>query len=121
MIGTVLLTIEQIRAGGLRPLAVTSATRAQLLPDVPTIQTFVPGFEATQWVGIAGPKKTPTEIVERLNREIDAGLADAGTKAKIANLGGDIISGSTAAFGKFTADEVAKWGKVIKFADIKVQ
>jgi len=121
VIGTVLLTIEQIRAGGLRPLAVTSASRAQLLPDVPTIRTFVPGFEATQWVGIAAPKKTPPDIVDRLNREIDAGLADAGTKAKIANLGGDVISGSVAGFGKFTANEVEKWAKVIKFADIKVQ
>jgi tripartite-type tricarboxylate transporter receptor subunit TctC len=121
VIGTVLLTIEQIRAGGLRPLAVTSASRAQLLPDVPTIQTFVPGFEATQWVGISAPKKTPTDILERLNREIDAGLVDAGTKAKIANLGGDVISGSTSAYGKFTADEVEKWAKVIKFANIKVE
>jgi tripartite-type tricarboxylate transporter receptor subunit TctC len=121
VIGTVLLTIEQIRAGGLRPLAVTSTSRAQLLPDVPTLETFVPGFEATQWVGIAAPRKTPAEIVERLNREIDAGLGDAGTKAKIANLGGDVISGSASAFGKFTADEVEKWAKVIRFANIKVE
>ena len=119
VIGTVLLTIEQIRSGGLRALAVTSATRSELLPDVPTVQTFVPGFEASQWVGIAAPKNTPAEIVERLNREIDAGLADADTKAKIANLGGAVLSGSAGAFGKFTANEVEKWGNVIKFAGIK--
>jgi tripartite-type tricarboxylate transporter receptor subunit TctC len=121
VIGTVLLTIEQIRSGGLRPLAVTSASRAELLPQVPTVQTFVPGFEANQWVGIAAPKNTPSEIVERLNGEINAGLADAETKAKFVRLGGAVISGSPAAFGKFNTDEVDKWAKVIKFANIKVE
>jgi tripartite-type tricarboxylate transporter receptor subunit TctC len=121
VIGTVLLTIEQIRSGGLRALAVTSASRAELLPAVPSIQTFVPGFEASQWVGIAAPKNTPGEIVERLNREIDAGLADVATRTKIAHLGGSVISGSPGAFGKFSADEVDKWAKVIKFANIKVE
>ncbi len=121
VIGTVLLTIEQIRSGGLRALAVTSASRADLLPDVPTVQTFVPGFEASQWIGVSAPKNTPSEIVERLNREIDAGLVDAATKAKMAHLGGTVISGSPSAFGRFNADEVDKWAKVIKFANIKVE
>lgn len=120
-VGTVLLTIEQIRSGGLRPLAVTSTTRAALLPDVPTVSTFVPGFEATQWIGLVAPKKTPAEIVERLNHEIQLGFADSGIKTKIANLGGTALPGSAAAFGQFTAGEVAKWAKVIKFAHIKVE
>ena len=118
-IGTVLLTIDHIRSGGLRALAVTGAARSELLPDVPTVADFVPGFEATQWVGIVAPKNTPADIVERLNREINGGLADPGIKAKIANLGGAVISGTPAAFGKFSADEVGKWAKVIKFANIR--
>jgi tripartite-type tricarboxylate transporter receptor subunit TctC len=118
-IGTVLLTIDHIRSGGLRALAVTGAARSELLPDVPIVADFVPGFEASQWIGVVAPKKTPDDIVERLNREINTGLADPGTKTKIANLGGAVISGTPAAFGKFTADEVAKWAKVIKFANIK--
>jgi tripartite-type tricarboxylate transporter receptor subunit TctC len=119
VIGTVLLTIEQIRSGGLRPLAVTSTTRSQLLPDVPTVSTFVPGFEANQWIGLAAPKNTPSEVVERLNREMQAGFADPGFQKRIADLGGTPQPGSSADFGKFVADEVDKWGKVIKFANIK--
>jgi tripartite-type tricarboxylate transporter receptor subunit TctC len=119
VIGTVLLTIEQIRAGGLRPLAVTGASRSELLPDVPIVADTVPGFEATQWVGIVAPKNTPAEIVEALNREIEAGLAEASMKAKITALGGTELPGSAAAFGSYIATEVAKWAKVIKFADIK--
>jgi tripartite-type tricarboxylate transporter receptor subunit TctC len=121
VVGTVLLTIEQIRSGGLRPLAVTSTARAALLPDIPTVSAFVPGFDATQWIGLVAPKNVPPEIVERLNHEIQLGLADAAMKAKIANLGGTALPGSAAAFGQFTASEVAKWGKVIKFANIKVE
>ena len=121
VVGTVLLTIEQIRSGGLRPLAVTSTARAALLPDVPTVSTFVPGFDATQWIGLVAPKNVPPEIVERLNHEIQLGLADATMKTKIANLGGTALPGSAAAFGQFTASEVAKWGKVIKFANITVE
>jgi tripartite-type tricarboxylate transporter receptor subunit TctC len=119
VIGTVLLTIDHVRSGGLRALAVTGTTRSELLPDVPTAANFVPGFEATQWIGVVAPKNTPAAIVERLNREINGGLADPGIKTKIANLGGTVISGTPAAFGQFTADEVAKWAKVIKFANIK--
>ncbi len=120
MIGTVLLTIDQIKAGGLRALAVTGAARSELLPEIPTVADFVPDFEASQWIGIVAPKNTPADIVERLNGEINDGLANPGIKTKIANLGGAVISGTPATFGKFTADEVAKWGKVIKFANIKV-
>ena len=119
VIGTVLLTIEQIRAGGLRPLAVTGARRSELLPDVPTVADVVPGFEATQWVGIVAPKNTPPEIVEELNREIEAGLAEPSMKAKITALGGTELPGSAADFGSYIAAEVAKWAKVIKFAGIK--
>ena len=121
VVGTVLLTIEQIRSGGLRPLAVTSTARAALLPDIPTVSTFVPGFDATQWIGLVAPKNVPPEIVERLNHEIQLGLADATMKTKIANLGGTALPGSAAVFGQFAASEVAKWGKVIKFANIKVE
>jgi len=119
VIGTVLLTIEQIRAGGLRPLAVTGASRSELLPDVPTVADVVPGFEATQWVGIVAPKNTPADIVETLNREIEAGLAEPSMKAKIVALGGTELPGTAAAWGSYVAAEVAKWAKVIEFADIK--
>ncbi len=119
VIGTVLLTIEQIRAGGLRPLAVTGTTRSELLPDVPTVSDTVPGFEATQWVGIVAPKNTPQDIVETLNREIEAGLAEPSMKAKIVALGGTELPGSAAAFGSYVEAEVTKWAKVIAFANIK--
>ena len=118
-VGTVLLTIEQIKAGGLRPLAVTSKTRCPLLPEVPTVDEAVPGFEAGQWIGIGAPKNTPLEIVGRLNREINAGLADAAMKTRITDLGGLELPGPPAAFAKLIADETEKWGKVIKFAGIK--
>jgi tripartite-type tricarboxylate transporter receptor subunit TctC len=121
VVGTVLLTIEQIRSGGLRPLAVTSATRSELLPDTPTVGSLVPGFEASQWIGLAAPKNTPPEIIEQINREIQAGLADPGMKAKIAALGGTALPGSSADFSKYVANEVAKWGKVIKFANITAE
>ena len=119
VIGTVLLTLEQIRSGGLRALAVTSTIRSELLPEVPTVDQFVRGFEAGQWVGIGAPKNTPVEIIERLNRNINGGLADAALKARIAELGGVLLPGSPADFGKFVAEETKKWGDVIKFANIK--
>jgi tripartite-type tricarboxylate transporter receptor subunit TctC len=118
-VGTVLLTLPQIKSGGLRALAVTSTTRSALLPEIPTVDQSVPGFEAGQWVGIGAPKNTPVEIVERLNLEINAGLADATLKARIADLGGVPLPGSPADFGKFVAAETKKWGDVIKFAKIK--
>lgn len=118
-IGTVLLTLPQIKSRGLRTVAVTSTARSVLLPEIPTVGQFVPGFEAGQWVGIGAPKNTPVEIVERLNREINAGLADATLMARITDLGGVPLPGSSADFGKFIAAETKKWGDVIKFAKIK--
>lgn len=118
-IGTVLLTLPQIKSRGLRTVAVTSTARSVLLPEIPTVGQFVPGFEAGQWVGIGAPKNTPVEIVERLNREINAGLADATLMARITDLGGVPLPGSSADFGKFVAAETKKWGDVIKFAKIK--
>jgi tripartite-type tricarboxylate transporter receptor subunit TctC len=119
VIGTVLLTIEQIRSGKFRALAVTGARRSELLPDVPTVNEVVPGFEASQWIGIGAPKQTSKEIIERLNHEINLGLGNDALKARIVNLGGAEFSGSADEFGRFTADEAQKWAKVIKFAGIK--
>jgi tripartite-type tricarboxylate transporter receptor subunit TctC len=113
--------IEYIRAGKLRPLAVTTSTRSDALPDLPTVGEFVPGFEASQWYGIAVPKGTPTEIVDKLNKEINAGLADPKMKARLAELGGTVLPGSPADFGKLVADETEKWGKVIRAANIKAE
>jgi tripartite-type tricarboxylate transporter receptor subunit TctC len=107
-------TIEHIRSGKLRALAVTTATRSKALPEIPTVGEFVPGYEATSWWGIGAPKNTPAEIVERLNREINAALADPKIKARLADLGAIGIPGSPADFGNLIADETEKWGKVIK-------
>jgi tripartite-type tricarboxylate transporter receptor subunit TctC len=112
-------SIEYIRAGKLRPLAVTTATRSEVLPDIPTVGDFLPGFEASTWFGVGAPKNTPAEIVERLNREINAGVADPRIKARIADLGGTVLTGSPADFGRLIAEETEKWGKVVKFANIK--
>jgi tripartite-type tricarboxylate transporter receptor subunit TctC len=112
-------TIGYIRAGKLQALAVTSAVRAEALPDVPTLGDFVPGLEASQWYGIVAPKGTPVEIVEKLNREINAGLDDPKLKARLAELGGMVLAGSPADFAKLIADETEKWGKVIRAANIK--
>jgi tripartite-type tricarboxylate transporter receptor subunit TctC len=112
-------SIEYIRAGKLRALAVTTATRSEALPDIPTVGEFVPGYEASGWSGIGAPKGTPAEIVEKLNKEINAGLADRKLNARFADLGGDVLALSPADFGKFIADETEKWAKVIKFAGIK--
>ena len=112
-------TIEYIRSGKLRALAVTTATRAQALPDLPTVGEFVPGFEASQWYGLGAPKDTPAAIVDKLNKEINAALADPKIKDRLSDLGGMILGGSPADFGKLIADDTEKWGKVIKFAGIK--
>jgi len=114
-------SIGYIRAGKLRALAVTTATRSDALPDIPTVGEFVPGYEASSWFGIGAPKNTPIEIVSRLNKEINAGLADPMVKARLADLGGTPLSGSPADFGKLIADETEKWAKVIKFANIKAE
>ena len=112
-------SIEHIRAGKLRALAMTTATRLEVLPDVPTVGEFVPGYEATSWNGIGAPRNTPAEIVDKLNKEINAGLADAKIRARFASVGAIVDRSSVAEFGKFIADETEKWAKVIKFAGIK--
>jgi tripartite-type tricarboxylate transporter receptor subunit TctC len=111
--------IQYIRAGQLQALAVTSAMRAEALPDLPAVSEFVPGLEASQWYGIVAPKATPAEIVDKLNKEINAGLADPKMKARLADLGGTVLPGSPAEFAKLIADETEKWGKVIRAANIK--
>jgi tripartite-type tricarboxylate transporter receptor subunit TctC len=112
-------TIEHIRAGKLRPLAVTTAMRLESLPNIPTVGEFVPGYEASGWHGVGVPTNTPREIVEKLNSEINAALADPKLKARLADLGGTVLVGSTADFGKLIADETEKWAKVIKYAGAK--
>jgi tripartite-type tricarboxylate transporter receptor subunit TctC len=119
MFDTVPASIEYIRAGKLRALAVTSATRLPALPDVPTVAEFLPGYEASGWQGLAAPRGTPTEIVERLNTEINAALADAGIRAQFANLGAVPMPMRPAEFARLIQDEIEKWAKVIKFAGIK--
>jgi len=114
-------SVEFVRTGKLRALAVTTAVRAEALPDLPTVGDFVPGYEASAWYGIGAPRNTPAEIVVTLNREINAALADAKIKARLIELGGTLSAGSPAAFGKFIADDAEKWAKVIKFAGVKAQ
>jgi tripartite-type tricarboxylate transporter receptor subunit TctC len=119
LFGSTSLTIEQIRAGKLRPLAVTTATRWEGLPDTPTVDDFVSGYEASVVVGLGAPRKTPAEIVDTLNKEINAALADPNMKARLADLGGTVLAGSPADFGKLIAEETEKWGKVVKFSGAK--
>jgi len=119
MFATMPSSIEYIRAGKLRALAVATATRSEALPDVPTVGEFVPGYEASSWSGVGAPKATPAEIVDKLNKEVNAALDDPKMKARLADLGGVALQGSPADFGKLIADETEKWAKVIKFAGIK--
>ena len=112
-------SIEHIRAGKLRALAVTAATRVEALPDVPTVGEFVPGFEASGFLGVGAPTNTPVEVIEKLNKEINAGLADPKIKTQLANLGGTALVLSPTDFGKLIADETEKWARVIKFAGIR--
>jgi tripartite-type tricarboxylate transporter receptor subunit TctC len=112
-------SIEYIRAGRLRALAVTTATRSPVLPDVPTVAEFVPGYESSFWTGVGAPKNTPAEIVDRLNKKINAALADPKMKARLAELGATVLTGSPGDFGKFIAAETEKWGKVVKFVGVK--
>ncbi|HEY3641341.1 MAG TPA: tripartite tricarboxylate transporter substrate binding protein [Xanthobacteraceae bacterium] len=114
-------SIEHIRAGKLRALGVTTAARSELLPDVPTVGDFVPGYEASAAPGIGVPKNTPTEIVDKLNKEINAGLANPRIRARFADLGVMVVAGSPADFGKLIADETEKWGKVIRAGNIKAE
>jgi tripartite-type tricarboxylate transporter receptor subunit TctC len=119
MFPAALTSIEYIKAGTLHALAVTTSQRLEVLPNVPTVGDFLPGYEASAWFGVAAPRNTPTEIVDVLNREINAGLADPKMKARLSDLGGTVLPGSPADFGKLIADETEKWAKVIKFAGIK--
>jgi tripartite-type tricarboxylate transporter receptor subunit TctC len=112
-------TTDYIKTGRLRALAVTTASRAEVLPDLPTVAEFLPGYEASQWYGIGARKNTFSEIVDKLNKEINAALADPGMKARLADIGGEVLVGSPAAFGKLIAAETEKWAKVVKFAGIK--
>jgi tripartite-type tricarboxylate transporter receptor subunit TctC len=114
-------SIGYIRAGKLRALAVTTATRSEMLPDLPTVDEFVPGYEASGWIGVGTPKNTPTEIVDKLNKEINVALADPKIRARIADLGSLVFASSPAEFTNFIAAETEKWGKVVMFARIKPQ
>ena len=112
-------SIEHVRSGRLRALGVTTAKRLEAVPDIPTVGEFVPDYEASGWMGIGVPRTTPVEIVDRLNKEINAGLADPKIRPRLADLGAIVLGGSPADFGKFIADETEKWGRVVKFAGIK--
>ena len=112
-------TTDYITTGKLRALAVTSASRAEMLPELPTVGDFVPGYEASQWYGMCAPGKTPAEIIGKLNKEINAAIADAGMKARLAAIGGEPLPGSPAEFGKLIAEETEKWAKVVKAAGLK--
>jgi len=114
-------SLEYVRIGKLRVLAVTTATRLPALPVIPTVAEFVPGYEFITWTGIGVPKNTPADIIDKLNKEVNAGLANAQMKARLADMGGVVLSGSPADFGRLIADETEKWARVIKFAKIKVE
>jgi tripartite-type tricarboxylate transporter receptor subunit TctC len=111
---------EHVKSGKLRGLAVTSTTRSEVLPDLPTVADFLPGYEASAWYGIVAPKNTPAEVIDRLNKEINGVLADAAAKTRFAELGAILLPGSAADFGKLLADETDKWGKVVKFSGARV-
>jgi tripartite-type tricarboxylate transporter receptor subunit TctC len=121
MFENVVASTEYIRAGRLRPLAVTTTTRSALLPDIPTVADVLPGFDSSPWFGVGAPKDTPSGIIGKLNREINAALADPEIAAGLADLGTVLSPGSPADFGRLIADETDKWGKVVKFAGIKVE
>ena len=119
LFGSMAASIQHVRAGKLRALAVTTVERSAALPDIPTVASFVPGYEASTFFGLSAPRATPPEIVERLNREINAMLVDPVAKARLADLGGEVLALSPADFGKLIADETEKWAKVIQAANIK--
>jgi tripartite-type tricarboxylate transporter receptor subunit TctC len=121
MFSTMPASIQYVREGTLRALAVTTATRSEALPEVPAVGEFLPGYEASVWYGVGAPRNTPAEIVERLNKEINAALADPKLKARLADLGTEPISMTRAEFAKFVVDEIEKWGKVIRAANIKAE
>jgi len=117
--GPIAESLEYVRTGKLRPLAVTTTVRLDVLPDIPAMAEFVPGYEASGWHGVGAPANTPRDIVETLNKEINAALADPKMKARLADLGGTVLAGSTAEFGKLIAEETEKWAKVVRFASLK--
>ena len=119
MFGPLSSSIQYVRAGQLRALAVSSASRSDVLPDIPTVGEFLPGYEATGWSGIGAPMNIPVEIIHKLNSEINVGLADSKIKARLADLGSTPLVGSPADFGKLIAEETEKWAKVIRAANIK--
>jgi tripartite-type tricarboxylate transporter receptor subunit TctC len=121
MFATMSSSIEYVRGGKLRALAVTTATRSPVLPDIPTVAEFLPGYESSFWTGVGTPKNTPAEIVDKLNKEINAALADPKMKARLAELGATALPGSPADFGKLIAHEIEKGAKVVKFAGIKAE
>jgi len=121
MFGGLASSIGHIKAGRLRALAVTTATRSDALPDIPTVGEFLSGYEASIWYGVGVPTGTPAEIIGKLNQEVNAALADPKVKARLADLGGTVLAGSPADFGKLILEETQKWGKVVKFAGIKAE
>jgi tripartite-type tricarboxylate transporter receptor subunit TctC len=121
LFGTTSQTVEQVSAGKLRALAVTGATRWEGLPDIPTVGDFVSGYEASSLFGLGAPKQTPAAIIDTLNREINAALDDPKLKTRLIDLGGTLLAGSPADFGKLIADDTGKWGKVIRAANIKAE
>jgi tripartite-type tricarboxylate transporter receptor subunit TctC len=118
---TILAAIDHIQAGTLRPLAVTTATRSEVRPDIPPMGEFLPGYEASTWWGVGVPRNTPPEIINMFNKEINAGLADPKLRARLADLGGTVLVLSPPEFSKFIADETEKWGKVIRAANIRAE
>jgi len=121
MFDSLVSSVELIKTGKLRSLAVTTAKRSPVLPEIPTIAEFVPGYEASGWQGVGAPRNTPADVIDKLNKEINEGLADPKIKARLADLGYAASASSPAEFGKFVADETEKWGKVVKFAGIKAE
>jgi tripartite-type tricarboxylate transporter receptor subunit TctC len=121
MFGVLPASLGYIKSGQLRALAVTSAQRQAVLPDVPAMAEFLPGYQAAGWYGVVAPRGTPSDVIDKLNREINAGLAESGIKQRLTDLGCGVFAGSPADFGKFIADETEKWAKVIKVAGIKAQ
>jgi len=121
MLAGMAAAIQYIKNGSLRALAVTTASRSEFLPELPTVREFVPGFEVSGWQGVGAPKNTPAEIIDKLNREINSGLADPQIRARLADLGLSVVTGSPANFGKLIADETEKWGKVIREANIRAE
>jgi tripartite-type tricarboxylate transporter receptor subunit TctC len=112
-------SIGYVKAGQLRPLAVTTATRSEALPDLPSVGDFVPGYEASTWYGVGAPKNTPADVIDKLNKEINAGLADSRLKTRLTELGGMMLTGSSPEFGAFIVEETEKWAKVVKFSGAK--